>query len=159
MNREIRGLIESAKKHKEDRKFSVKLYIFLVCLAISVFIWVLVRLSKEYYYTVDYTLVYTEFPSAMRLVQASDSVISLKLKAQGYDLFLERALTGSDNRYEISLRDLKVKSNGSVYTGFILTPSLGYEIISQTGYPHTYLTTSPDTIFFEFEYLGHRRNR
>ena len=158
MNRDIRGLIDSARKRGE-KKFSFQVYIFLVCLVISVFVWILVRLSKEYYYTVDYKLIYTSAPSMLRLAEVSDTVLSLKLKAQGYDLFMERALSGSDNTYEVNLRQLKLKPTATGYSAYLLTPSLGYEILSQNGYPHSYLTTSPDTIFFRFERKSLRRTR
>jgi len=151
-------MIESARERR-GLKVSFHLYVFLACLAISVFLWALVRLSKEYYYTVDYRLVYTGVPSVLRLTGVSDTVITLKLKDQGYDLFMERVLTGSDNSYEVSLRQLKLRPYGQQYRGFLLTPALGYDIVSQTGYPHSYLTTSPDTIFFEFERKGQGRRR
>ena len=158
MNRDIRGLIENARRRR-GQKFSMQLYVFLVCLVISVFVWVLVRLSREYSYTVEYKLRYTGAPSMLRLSQASDTVLLIKLRAQGYDLFMERVMTGSDNDYEVSLRQIKLKPYGTGYKGYLLTPSLGYEIVSQTGYPHSYLSTTPDTIFFEFERKGTRRNR
>lgn len=157
MKRDIKGLIESARK-RGDRKFSIQAYVFLACLVISVFLWALVRLSKEYYYTVDYRLVYTGAPSMLRLAGVSDTVLTLKLKAQGYDFFMERVMTGANNRYEVNMRQMKLKPAGTGYKGYLLTPSLGYEIVSQTGYPHSYLSTSPDTIFFEFERRGARRN-
>lgn len=158
MNRDIRGLIESARKRR-DQKFSIQLYIFLVCLVISVFLWALVRLSKEYYYTVDYTLVYSGAPSMLRLAGVSDTVLTLKLKAQGYDFFMERVMTRDENNYEVSLRQMKLKPAGDGYKGYMLTQALGYEIVSQTGYPHSYLLTDPDTIFFEFERKGSGRKR
>lgn len=158
MKRDIRGLIESARERR-GKKFSFQLYVFLVCLGISVFVWVLVRLSKEYIYTVDYRLVYTGAPSMLRLTYASDTVLTLKLKAQGYDLFTERVLSGRDNQYEVNLSQVRLKLSGQAYKGYLLTPSIGYEIVSQTGYPHSYLSTSPDTIFFEFVQKGARRNR
>ena len=158
MKRDIRGLIETARKRR-DQKFSIQVYVFLVCLVISVFVWVLVRLSQEYSYTVSYRLRYTGTPSLLRLSEVSDTTLTLTLRAQGYDLFMEQVLTGSDNIYEVSLRQLKLKSSGSGYRGYLLTHSLGYDIVSQTGYPHSYLSTYPDTIFFEFERKGSRRNR
>jgi hypothetical protein len=157
VKRDIRGLIESARK-RGDQKFSIQLYVFLACLVISVFLWALVRLSKEYYYTVDYKLVYTGTPSMLRLSGVSDTVLTLKLKAQGYDFFMERVMTGGSNRYEVSLRQMRLKPAGAGYKGYLLTPSLGYEIVSQTGYPHSYLSTTPDTIFFEFERKAARRD-
>ena len=151
-------MIESARERR-GLKYSFKLYVFLVCLGISVFVWALVRLSKEYSYTVDYRLLYTGVPSSLRLISASDTVITLKLRAQGYDLFMERVMTGSENTYEVSLRHVKLRWAGQSYKGYLLTPSLGYEIVSQTGFPHSYITTSPDTLYFEFERKPGRRNR
>lgn len=159
MKREIRGLIEKTARERKKLKFSYKLYIFLVCLAISIFLWVLVRLSREYYYTVDYRLTYTGVPSMLRLTSVSDTVIQLKLRAQGYDLFMERVFTGKEHSYAVDLQQVRLRHTESGYAGYLLTPSLGYEIVSQTGYPHSFVSTSPDTIHFEFERKRSGRGR
>ena len=65
---------------RRNEKFRVQLWIFLVCLALSIFFWVLVRLSKEYYYSVDYRLNFINSPPHLKLVGCSDSSITLKMK-------------------------------------------------------------------------------
>ena len=152
-------MIERTARERKKLKFSYKLYVFLVCLAISIFLWALVRLSKEYYYTIDYRLTYTGTPSMLRLTSVSDTVIRLKLKAQGYDLFMERVFIGKENTYEVDLHQVKLKPSAGGYSGFLLTPSLGYDIVSQTGYPHSFVSTTPDTIHFEFRLNKPARRR
>ena len=54
-------------RQRRSEKFRNQLYIFLVCLVLSVFIWALVRLSKDYYYSIEYSLNYTQIPGNLKL--------------------------------------------------------------------------------------------
>jgi hypothetical protein len=130
-----------------------------MCLAVSVFLWVLVRLSKDYRYTVEYKLDYNHMPYGYRLVGASDSVLNIDLKVQGYDFFSERMFMKRGSRYDVSLKNVRIRATETSYKGYLLTNALGYEILSQSGVPHTFLSTSPDTIFFTFEKKGLKKIR
>jgi hypothetical protein len=151
--------IESARAafRRGLAKFRNQLSVFLLCLALSVFLWVLVKLSKEYYYTVDYRLKYTHAPVNLRLASVSDSILSLKLRIQGYDFFTERLFIGQENTYEVNLRRIRLHFTDGGARGFMLTNSLGYDIAAQTSYTHAYVAVSPDTLFFEFERRGYRK--
>ncbi len=122
-----------------------------MCLLVSVFLWVLVKLSRDYYYTIDYRINFTHIPPAYRLTYASDSLLTLNLRVQGYDFFTDRFLRSNTNTYNLNLSTLKVKKKGSVYNGFLLTDPIGYEISSQSRFQNYLLSTSPDTLYFEFE--------
>jgi hypothetical protein len=138
-------------------KFRNQLSVFLLCLAFSVFLWTLVKLSKEYSYTADYRLKYTHAPVNMRLAGVSDTILSLKLKIQGYDYFTERLFMGRENTYEVNLRRIRLHYTDGGAKGFMLTNSLGYDIAAQTNYTHSYVAATPDTLFFEFERRGYRK--
>jgi hypothetical protein len=147
---DFKNFFENARKRK-GLKFRNQLYVFLLCLAVSVFLWVLVRLSKDYHYTVGYNLNYVHLPYGLKLVSASDSVLNIDLKVQGYDFFSERMFMKAQNRFDVNLNNLKVRSTENGYKAYMLTNALGYEILSQSGVPHTFISTSPDTLFFYFE--------
>ncbi|MBN1198787.1 MAG: hypothetical protein JXA23_05510 [Bacteroidales bacterium] len=150
MKPEFIELIGNARKRK-GQKFRNQLYVFLMCLLVSIFLWILVKLSREYYYTIDYRINFTQIPPSYRLTYASDSVLTLNLRVQGYDFFTDRFLQRTTHSYDLDLSSVKVKAKGSVYSGYLLSNPIGYKISSQSRFQNYLLSTSPDTLYFEFE--------
>lgn len=138
-------------RQRRTEKFRNQLYIFLICLLLSVFIWALVRLSKEYYFSVEYHLNYTQTPSNLRMVSTSDSTINLRIKIQGFEFFSEQFIIRKYREYEVSLRNVRLRYLGEHTLGYLLTNRIGKEIITQTNFPSDVYFVSPDTLFFEFE--------
>jgi hypothetical protein len=138
-------------RQRRSEKFRNQLYIFFACLVLSVFIWALVRLSKEYYYTLEYNLVYTEVPGSLKLTDISDSTISLKIRVQGFEFFTEQFFSRQRREFEVSLHNVRLRYNGDHIRGFLLTNRIGREIISQSNFPSEVFFVSPDTLFFDFE--------
>ena len=144
-------------RRRRSEKFRNQLYILLVCLVLSVFFWVLVRLSKEYYYTVHYNLIFTEVPGNLRIVAVSDTTLSVKIKVQGFDLFSEKFLVNRERDFEVSLHNVRLRYNGDEIRGYLLANRIGREIVSQSNFPSDLYFVSPDTLFFGFEKLSVRR--
>lgn len=149
MKPEFLALIGNVRKRR-GRKFRNQLYVFLMCLLVSVFLWIMVKLSREYYYTLDYRINYTHIPPAYKLTYASDSILTLNLRVQGYDFFTDRFFRSKSNAYDLNLSTQKIRKTGSVFSGFLLTDPIGYEISSQSRFQNDLLSTSPDTLYFEF---------
>ena len=150
MKSDFLEFIGNARKRRGE-KFRNQLYIFIICLILSVFFWTLVKLSKDYYYTVDYQLNYTRIPANYRLIHYSDSILALKIKVQGFDFFTERFFRNDDRQYEVSLKNIKVRYKDSRIWGYLLTNPIGKEIAAQANFPSEVHFISPDTLFFEFE--------
>ena len=142
--------IENARKPKGE-KFRRQLYIFLVCLAISIFIWVLVRLSKDYVYTVNYHLTYTHLPENLKLTGVSDSIVKLNIKVQGFDFFSEQYFRSRKRYFDVSLHDARLKYIDNHSTGYLLSSYISGEIAAQNNFPLEIYSISPDTLFFTFE--------
>jgi len=142
--------ISNARKRRGD-KFRNQLSIFIICLILSAFFWSLVKLSKDYYYTADYRLNYSHIPGNYRLSNYSDSILSLKIKVQGFDFFTERFFRNSDRQYEVSLQNVRVRYKDSRIYGYMLTSPIGKDIAAQANFPSEVHFISPDTIFFQFE--------
>ena len=138
-------------RQRRSEKFRNQLYIFLVCLVLSVFIWALVRLSGEYYYSLEYSLKYTQVPGNLKLTKTHDSTLNLKIKVQGFEFFSEQFLVRQDREFEVSLRNVRLRYNGDHVWGYMLANRIGKEIISQSNFPSDLYFVSPDTLFFEFE--------
>jgi hypothetical protein len=142
--------IRNARKRKVE-KFRTQLYVFLVCLGISVFLWMLVHLSKEYFYTTEYKLNYTHIPWNIKMVSCSDSVLNLTIRLQGYEFFSEQFFRRRKRETDVSLKGMKMKTAGEQFTGYLLTRGIARNIAEQTAYPMEIFATSPDTIFFTFD--------
>ncbi|MEI7663569.1 MAG: hypothetical protein WCK34_15275, partial [Bacteroidota bacterium] len=138
-------------RQRRSEKFRNQLYIFLVCLVLSVFIWALVRLSQDYYYSLEYSLNYTQVPANLRLTGTSDSTLNLKIRVQGFEFFSEQFLIRQDREFDVSLRNVRLRYNGDHVWGYLLANRIGKEIISQSSFPSDVYFVSPDTLFFEFE--------
>jgi len=138
-------------RQRRSEKFRVQLSVFLVCLALSVLLWSLVRLSKDYYYSVDYHLIYTNLPGNLRITSFSDSTLTLKIKLQGFEFFSEQLLVKQYRQFDVNLKNVRIHTSGDQTTGYLLTNRIGREIISQTNFPNDVFFVSPDTLFFEFE--------
>jgi hypothetical protein len=142
--------IRNARKRKVE-KFRNQLSIFLVCLVISIFLWILVHLSKEYFYTTEYKLNYTQVPWNMKMVNCSDSMLTLTIRLQGYEFFSEQFFRRKRRECDVSLRTLKLKSGEDLAYGYLLTRGIARNIAEQTSYPLEIFSTAPDTIYFTFE--------
>ncbi len=124
---------------------------FIVCLFISIFIWILVRLSKDYIYTVDYHLTYTHVPDGHRLTGASDTVVKVNLKLQGFDFFSEQYFRNKRRFHEVNLRNARLKYYDNHLAAYLLSMALSREISAGNNYPMEIYSISPDTLFFSFE--------
>ena len=150
MKPEFIEFIENARKPKGLR-FRNQLYVFLVCLGISVFIWSLVRLSKDYIYTVNYHVKYINIPQNLRLIKKSDTIVKLNIKVQGFDFFSDQYFKRKNQLFDVSLKNLKIISRDTYITGYLLTSHIGRDIANQSSYPLEIYSFSPDTLFFKFE--------
>jgi len=147
---EFIDFIRNARKRKVE-KFRNQLSVFLICLGISIFLWILVHLSKEYFYTTEYRLNYTQVPWNMKLVSSSDSILVLTIRMQGYEFFSEQFFRHKKRECDVNLRGLKVKYDEDEAWGYLLTRTIARTIAEQTSYPLEVFSTTPDTIFFTFE--------
>ncbi len=138
-------------RRPRSAKFRVQISIFLICLALSFLLWLLVKLSKDYYYAVPFRIHFKEVPDPYMLKAKSDSTLVLRIKLQGFDLFSEHFLTVQERSFDLSLKHLRINPSGEVYRGFLPTAHIGREIISQSNFPNELFYVTPDTLFFVFE--------
>ncbi len=150
MKPEIIELIGNVRKRR-SQKFRNQLSVFFMCLLVTIFLWVLIKLSRDYNYTIEYNLNFTHIPPSYRLIYASDSILTLNLRVQGYDLFTDMFFRSETRSYNLDLTNIKVKSTGTKSRGYMLTNDIGNEITSRSRFQNHLLSMAPDTIHFEFE--------
>ncbi len=137
--------------HRKVGKFRTQLITFFVCLVFSVIFWFFVRLSKEYFYTIDYQLNYTHIPENYRLVSYSSNTLTLKMKVQGLDFFSERYFKPREKFIDVNLKGIKMKPDGRYLVAMLPTQTIGKEISFQANLMHDVHSIDPDTIFLEFD--------
>ena len=133
-----------------DKVIRNKLYVFLVCLGIAVFIWLMIKLSGEFYSSVSYPFRFTNIPAGKLMVENVDSTLSLKLKANGLQLFSIKHLKKYPT-VNIDLNRVKMHRCRYRYGSYILTSSLKRLITDQLQIADKVISVSPDSLFFVME--------
>jgi len=133
-----------------DENFRSRLSIFLVCLLISVIIWLITILSVEYDTDVRFPLKYVSFPEDKFLVKATDNELFLKYEETGSQLFRLKYIMRKPE-IVISLNNMSLKKDGEGYTAYLLTSNMADYISRQLDISQTLLSISPDTLYFKFE--------
>ena len=146
MKFDFNEFIDKARKPKNE-KFRNQLYVFLICFGISVSLWFLINLSKEYYSSIDYPIIYTNVPNNILLTNKVDSVLYLRIKSKGFNLISIKYFK-RHKPVKINLGSLKLKKNGKTYRTRILTSKIAKKIAIQLNLSDKLISVSPDSLFF-----------
>lgn len=119
---------------------------FVVCLLISITLWFMITLSKEYKVTYEYKLVCDNLPEGRKTVTASDTVLLLTFNQKGLR-YLTKPFTDKEKVVTISISDLiKPKNKVTVYSfsnkeicDFLSSHNFGSELVA---------VSSPEVITF-----------
>ena len=156
MKFDVNELIRSAKEPK-DEHFRSRIYVFLVCLAISVFLWFLIGLSKNYYETVEYPIEYENTPNGLVLANKPDSILSFRVTSGGFELVILKYLTRK-RPIVIDLRDLKLrKVDNTRFTAVLNTSDFSGGILNRLNLSEKMVSVSPETIEINFESLAKKK--
>ena len=131
-------------------QFRKKILLFSVFLLISVFIWLLSALSKNYTSVLEYPLVYTDFPEERVFVGELPGHLDLRINAIGYALL----------RYKMFRKPVPISFKVSAFTlnrpgqdssrAYILTRYLKDQVSRQLPSELQLLEIKPDTLHFQF---------
>lgn len=122
---------------------------FSVFLIISVVIWMLNALSKDYITTLEYPLVYTDFPKDRVFVGEMPGHLDLEINAHGYALLRYQVFKKPvPISFKISAFNMNQRTEGSRV--YILTRNLRDQISAQLPSELRLLTIKPDTLHFSF---------
>lgn len=148
MKSTLTGLISRARNPR-DKDFRNHLYIFLICVGISLFIWFLIKMSDEYVADINIPIDFQNIPKDMQLNDA-DGHITARLRAKGGDLFSVKVFSSSKAiRVNLKAADLKKSRYFDKY--YILTSQLRNQVSNRFNFDHNILLLYPDTLFLDFE--------
>lgn len=139
-----------------DANFRYQLSVFSVCLGISLFIWLLIKLSREYSSAIRYEVEFEQLPTDRILTAASDSTIYLQIDQKGFDLFSAKYLSWHPP-VRIDLSGLKYQTKGDSQIAKLATRSLVDEMARKLDLYSELASISPDTLYFTFKQRSHKK--
>lgn len=149
MDTGINSQIEQQKKAKAVN-FRKRLIVFLVCIFLSVFFWFLSVFGKYYNDVIQVKAVYINLPIYKVVANDLPEKISLKIRAQGFDLLKYKFLKFPIS-VNIDAKSIKSRLVGNVTKDFITASSFFPKIASQINPEFELIEIKPDTIFFNFD--------
>lgn len=143
---------------RQKMQFRKRVLLFSVFLVISIFIWLLNALSKNYTTQLQYPLVYDNLPEDRVLVGELPSELDLSVNALGYALLRYKIFRRPDPvRLSVSSFNLSRSQDPDENRGYLLTRYLRDHIARQLPSELQLLDLRPDTLYFQFAGLGQRR--
>jgi len=125
----------------------------LITLLVSVFLWFLIKLSKDdYRHTLYFPVAFIQAPANLRLTKPPISEVKLIVQGQGFAL-LKHAWSAR-KKVEINLSALQHDSEGRYYW---LASRRKDALQEQFDHVLTIVATEPDTIFVEFTRVQSRK--
>ena len=146
------GFLQNWPRVPEGQKlqFRKKILLFSIFLLISVFIWLLNALSKDYTSEIEYPLIYNDFPEERVIVGEPPGHLDLRINAAGYALL----------RYKLFRKPVPISFKVSALTlnrpgqdssrAYILTRYLKDQVARQLPSELQLLEIKPDTLHFQF---------
>jgi hypothetical protein len=139
----------NSSQKKPTGKLRKKFSVFLLCLLISMFMWLFIKLTRDYTLDFRFSINYKNFPKHLVLSEVPDSLLTIGLNAKGFELLSARYLHGKRNLM-ISCRDERIRHNSDGYFIRIAVSRLLPQISKQLPASRSITYLSPDTITLRF---------
>jgi len=134
---------------RKEHRSHPRLIVFLVCLVISILMWLFIELMKDYTDEIKYNVTFINAPKDLILTHSGDSVISIGMNAQGFEL-LAAKYAHKLRELTIDLSTLKIRSTGEFYTAYLPSARLVEQLETQIRFDKEITFIKPDTLFFRF---------
>lgn len=136
-------------KAQQKGKLRIKLSIFLLCLLISIFMWLFIKLTRDYTLDFRFAVAYKNFPKHLVLSEVPDSLITIGLNAKGFELLSARYLHGKRNLV-VNCKDERMRHNSGGYFIRVAVSRLLPQISKQLPSSRSIAYISPDTLTLRF---------
>jgi YbbR domain-containing protein len=134
----------------QNLQFRKKVLLFSVFLLISVFIWFLNALSKNYTTEIEYPLTYEDFPTDRVFVGQLPDKLDLRINAHGWAILRYRIFRKPvPISFKVSAFSFN-RTGGDSSRAFILTRYLRDQVSRQLPAELQLLEIRPDTLYFQY---------
>jgi len=141
---------------RKEHQSHPRLIVFLVCLAISILMWLFIELMKDYTDEIRYNITFVNAPKDLILTNSGESVISVQMKAQGFEL-LAAKYTQKLRTLTIDLSTIKIRASSDGYSAYLPTARLLEQLATQIRFDKEITFIKPDTLFFQFSEIFRRQ--
>ena len=138
--------IETGRKEHQSHP---RLIVFLVCLVISILMWMFIELMKDYTDEIKYNVTFINSPRDLILTHSGDSVISVGMNAQGFEL-LAAKYAHKLRDLSIDLSTLKIRPTADGYIAYLPSSRIVDQLGTQIRFDKEITYIKPDTLFFRF---------
>lgn len=135
---------------RRDAKYRKQLFIFLLCLVISVFVWFMLKLSSDYQSVIPIKIHFTNIPGNKTLTGMTDTTVTVSIKEKGTELLRIKYISRQQVA-EVNLRNIRLARSGDGYRGYVLSSSLISPIENALGLTGRIESIYPDTLFVFME--------
>jgi hypothetical protein len=130
-----------------------RLFVFLICLFISFFIWFLIVLSRETKTIIDFPIEFENTPPNLIITGTSDSLLSFNVSSGSVSLITLKYL-GGKNPVKIDLKNVKLTKEDNRYKAVIPTASIAKKLIDRLNIPEERVIVTPEYLNLEFESIS-----
>ena len=134
---------------RKEHRSHPRLIVFLVCLVISILMWLFIELMKDYTDDIKYNVTFINAPKNLILTHSGDSVIHIGMSAQGFEL-LAAKYAHKLRELTIDLSTLKIRPNGDSYMAYLPSTQIVEQLGTQIRFEKQITYIKPDTLFFRF---------
>lgn len=132
-----------------DRKYRNRLSVFLACLSIASFVWVVIKLSKDFTITINWPVHYVNVPMGRVLALKSDTTLVFQIRARGFDL-LPTYFRGPSERVMVDLAKVRyLRNKGRLQNAYLLSDDIKSAVAGQLNLNEEIVSIQPDTLFFQ----------
>jgi YbbR domain-containing protein len=136
-------------KRKSDLKARSRFVFFLICVAFSVFLWLLNKLSDNYKTIIHFPVKYINLPENKIYTNILPAHISVEIEASGYTLLQYNMYAKKDTIFiDYASEHGMMPNNKEVH--YICLKNRKDELRNQLKSIGSILSISPDTVFFNF---------
>ena len=144
----VQEILGSIKRYLS--KMDLKVY--LVCVLIATFIWLMMKLSDEYSKEIDIPIHYTNYPEGMILVNKPVASLKVQVESQGFQMMTVALRNNKQVRIDLSKIELR-RTRYKRWVASIPSRYFSSDISTQLGVDPIGSRIKPDSIFFVFDSL------
>ena len=135
---------------EKNEKYRYKLTVFFICLVISAFIWMLIKLSGQYSSEITIPVTYSEIPEGKILVNRVDTTIRIGITDRGFSLAWIKYFKRTEP-LTIDLKDYRLRQHMHQYEALVGTNAWTQQFLNKYDLSGGVDYILPDTIAFYFE--------
>jgi hypothetical protein len=135
---------------KKNENYRYKLTLFLICLAISTLVWMLIKLSESYSSHIFVPIVYDEIPEGKILVNKIDTTLKIGITERGFALAWLKYFSRREP-FQINLEEQRLLPHMHQYVALVNTEQWSQNFLNQFDLNGKVDYILPDTLAFYFE--------